>query len=77
MYQAVDRNAQCSNRIGRRIDEEGHVIVDDGDTRVPLALGYRLDRDGRFAALALLSGIDNEFSRLLHAWTVEWRISRE
>ena len=65
---AVDRNAVRPDHRRDRIDQEGHVVIDDGQAHPPVRVVARhgLQRDRRFARRALLRHARDEGRRSSH-----------
>ncbi len=51
--QAVDHEARLGNDRGDRVDQEGHVVVDDGDAQIAALVVLRSDLDHRSLGCAV------------------------
>ena len=75
--QPVDRKADRRNLRGDRIDEEGHVVVDERDAHPALARVLGGDRDGRLARLAGGRSFEDEGGRIVEIALFERLIHRQ
>ena len=70
VQQAVDGQLAAGDRVGDRIDQERHVVVDDADPHPPPA-GFaagRLDRQRDLALAAAAGDLGEEFGGLAFAF---------
>ena len=75
--QAVDRQPQRGNRRGDRINQEGHIVIDDCDAREAAFVANAFDRHGRTPKRTLDGQLPDELRGVAKLRLVEWRIAAE
>ena len=70
MNQHVYRQPACGHGRADRIDQERHVLVDDGNAHEAPPVGLAADQDGGLAVLPLARGLDHEGGCLVHLRSV-------